>query len=99
MIIKKNESFPERPVIIVLYGTPGCGKTSLFNTCDQPILIDCDRGADRAINRQDTIIAKNWQEVIESESEIKNYKTVGIDTAKAVLDVMGCRKGLQVENK
>jgi hypothetical protein len=85
-IIRKNESFPERPVIIVLYGTPGSGKTSLFNTCDQPILIDCDRGADRAINRQDTVIAKNWQEVIESESEIKNYKTVGIDTAKAVLD-------------
>lgn len=85
-IIRKNESFPERPVIIVLYGTPGSGKTSLFNTCDQPILIDCDRGADRAINRQDTIIAQNWQDVLKDESEIKNYKTVGIDTAKAVLD-------------
>lgn len=86
-IIRKSESFPERPVIIVLYGTPGCGKTSLFNTSNEPILIDCDRGADRAINRQDTIIASKWDDVIKDEAEIKgNYKTIGIDTAKAVLD-------------
>ncbi len=86
MIVRKDEGFPERPVIIVLYGTAGVGKTSMFNTCNNPILIDCDRGADRAINRQDTIIAKNWKEVIQDQAELKNYLTVGIDTAKAVLD-------------
>ncbi len=85
-IIRKNQSFPERPVIIVIYGTPGCGKTSLFNTSENPILIDCDRGADRAINRQDTIIASKWDDVLKEEQEFKSYKTVGIDTAKAVLD-------------
>lgn len=85
-IIKKNESFPVRPIIITVYGTPGVGKTSLFNTCKNPILIDCDRGADRATFKQDTMIASTWQEILNDESEIKNYKTVGIDTAKAVLD-------------
>jgi len=68
MIVRKDEGFPERPVIIVLYGTAGVGKTSMFNTCNNPILIDCDRGADRAINRQDTIIAKNWKEVIQDQA-------------------------------
>lgn len=86
-LIKKNESFPERPVIIVLYGTPGAGKTSLANTSNNPLLIDCDRGSDRAANRAEaTIIASNWQDVLADETEIKNYNTLCIDTAKAVLD-------------
>lgn len=85
-IIKSTDTFPKRPVVIVIYGTPGVGKTSLFNTSKNPILLDCDRGADRSINRQDTIMASNWQEVLKDESEIKNYSTLGIDTAKAVLD-------------
>lgn len=85
-IIKKSDVFPKRPVIIVIYGTPGVGKTSLFNTSKNPILLDCDRGADRSVNRQDTIVATNWKEVLQDEGEIKNYDTLGIDTAKAVLD-------------
>lgn len=85
-IIRKSESFPKRPVIILLYGLPGVGKTSVSNTANNPILLDCDRGSDRAINRQDTIIASNWKEVLQDESEIKNYSTLNIDTAKAVLD-------------
>ena len=86
-IIKKDESFPKRPVIIVLYGSPAVGKTSLSNTAKNPLLIDCDRGADRAANRAETtIIANNWDEVLNDEAEIKNASTVIIDTAKAVLD-------------
>lgn len=85
-IIKKSDTFPKRPVVIVIYGTPGVGKTSLFNTSRNPILLDCDRGADRSVNRQDTIVANNWKEVLQDEGEIKNYSTLGIDTAKAVLD-------------
>lgn len=86
MIIRKEDSLPERPVIILLYGSPGVGKTSVFNTSNNPILLDCDRGGDRSIYRQDTIVASNWKEVLADESEIKNYSTLGIDTAKSVLD-------------
>lgn len=85
-IIRKEDQFPERPIIIVLYGSAGVGKTSLANTATSPILIDCDRGADRAANRADTIVASNWDDVLNDEGEFKNYKTVIIDTAKAVLD-------------
>jgi len=85
-IIKKEESFPERPVIICIYGMPGAGKTSVANTAENVILTDCDRGADRACNRVDTIVANKWKDVISEEKEFKNYKTGVFDTAKSILD-------------
>ena len=54
-IIKKNEVAPERPVVIVIYGTPGSGKTSLATTADAPLLIDCARGFEGAVQRVDTL--------------------------------------------
>ena len=93
---------PERPIIIVLYGTPGTGKTSLAVTSENPILIDTDRGYDRACERVDTIEASNWEDIYNTENIgqtivengqqkfvpgiINDYSTVVIDTAKAMLD-------------
>lgn len=87
-IITKEESLPQRPIVIVLYGEPGIGKTSLFNTSDGPLLLDFDRGVDRSIFRQDTLVINKWEDVQEEEKQgsFKNYQTVGIDTAKAALD-------------
>ena len=85
-IIRKSDSFPERPVIVTIYGTPGIGKTSMACTAENPILIDTDRGAQRACTRADTIIADKWSDVTEQNKEFPNYKTVIVDTAKAVLD-------------
>ena len=85
-IIKKNDVMPERPVIIVLYGTPGTGKTSLANTSNNPILIDTDRGSDRASNRVDTLMASKWMDIENEKEAIKGYDTVVIDTAKSLLD-------------
>lgn len=86
--IKANEPLPERPVVIVIYGDPGIGKTSLFNTSEDPYLIDFDRGVSRSIMRKDTLAPDNWEEVqeFEKQGKFKNRKTVGIDTAKACLD-------------
>lgn len=87
-ILRKEESLPERPVVIVLYGEPGIGKTSLFNTANNPLLLDFDRGVDRSINRQDTLLVSKWEDVQEEEKAgtFANYATIGIDTAKAALD-------------
>lgn len=85
-IIKKNDVMPERPVIIVLYGTPGTGKTSLANTAKSPILIDTDRGSDRASNRVDTLMASKWMDIENEKEAIKTYDTVVVDTAKSLLD-------------
>lgn len=85
-IIRKEEQLPLRSVFTVIYGQAGTGKTSLANTAKNPILIDCDKGADRAVNRTDTLVASTWDDILKDESELKNYKTVVIDTVKAVLD-------------
>lgn len=85
-ILKKEDVLPERPVIIVLYGVPGSGKTSVATTAENPLLIDCDRGSDRAVRRCDTIIASKWQDIDSERESMKGYKTIVIDTAKACLD-------------
>lgn len=85
-IIRKNDVTPERPVIIVLYGQPGCGKTSCATTANNPILIDTDRGYDRAVQRVDTLEANKWQDISVEIETLKTYKTIIIDTAKAMLD-------------
>lgn len=85
-IVKKNEAMPKRPTVTVLYGQPGCGKTSLCNTAKNPLLIDCDRGADRAINRQDSLVCNSWTDIVKEKESFKDYDTIIIDTAKACLD-------------
>ena len=85
-IVKKTDVLPERPVIIVLYGVPGSGKTSVATTAENPLLIDCDRGSDRAVQRCDTIIASKWQDIDSERQSMKGYKTIVIDTAKSMLD-------------
>ncbi|EJW89653.1 Zeta toxin [gut metagenome] len=37
-IVKKTDVLPERPVIIVLYGVPGSGKTSVATTAEKPFV-------------------------------------------------------------
>lgn len=85
-IIKKDDVTPERPVVIVLYGVPGSGKTSVATTADTPLVIDCDRGFDRAVQRVDTLCADTWQEVIDAAPQFHKYKTIVGDTAKSILD-------------
>lgn len=83
-IIKKDDVMPERPVIITLYGIPGSGKTSTANTSEKPLLIDCDRGASRATNRVDTLVAQNWNDIASEIPNMKEYKTVIVDTVRSV---------------
>lgn len=67
-VIRKNDVVKERPVIIVLYGTPGTGKTSLATTAESPLLIDTDRGFDRAVQRPDIVVtASRWEDIFNAE--------------------------------
>jgi F0F1-type ATP synthase delta subunit len=87
-VVKANEALPKRQPVIVIYGEPGVCKTSIGNTCEEPLLIDFDRGVDRSLFRKDTLQVKTWDEVLAEETAgtFKSYKTIVIDTAKAALD-------------
>ena len=85
-IIRKSEAMPQRPVVILLYGVPGCGKTSIASTANNPLLIDCDRGADRAVARPDVLTCSSWEDITGELETMKGYNTIIIDTAKAALD-------------
>lgn len=97
-IIKSNEAFPARPVVMLVYGVPGVGKTSLANTAESPILIDCDRGADRAVTRGDTLVCSRWEDITAEKETFRQYKTVIIDTAKACLDDFLCDYAIRVDD-
>lgn len=79
---------PERPVIMLIFGDPGGGKTSLANTCEGVYLIDADKGVDRSVLRKDALQPDSWDEVLlkEAEGKFNQYKTIAIDTPKALLD-------------
>ena len=85
-IIKKDDVTPERPVIIVLYGQPGSGKTSVATTAEVPLLVDTDRGYDRSVQRVDTLVANRWEDILGAQNDMSSYKTIIVDTAKATLD-------------
>lgn len=101
-ILRKEDILPERPVILVFFGVPGSGKSSIATTAKNPIMIDTDRGSDRACRRCDAIIANTWEDILADEGAIKDYDTVVIDTAKSVLDdflaVWVCEKDYKLKN-
>lgn len=87
-LLKSTDPLPERAIVLMLYGDPGIGKTSVFNTANKGLSLDFDRGTSRAILRKDTFVVDSWDE-LETEEEkglFKPYNAIGIDTPKAAID-------------
>lgn len=88
-LIKKDETFPPRSVMIILVGTPFSYKTSLAITAKDPILFDFEKGSERAHGRAETYrITESWKEV---EDDLPNgllngFKTAVIDTCGSLVD-------------
>jgi hypothetical protein len=90
-ITRPNEKVECRQIKMLIYGTPGCGKTSLSFTADAPLLLDFDKGSHRAVNRKDIIQIDKWADVsdiVKAPDEIKEYRTLILDTGGRMLDVM-----------
>lgn len=77
-------SFSDKKFSMILYGSPGLGKTTLALSAPAPVLIDFDRGVSRvkAYHRKTTIICSTYEEVLEDirSPEIKDCQTIIIDT-------------------
>lgn len=91
-IVKPTEmDFSDKNIIMIISGLPGVGKTTLALSAPDVVLIDTDEGMARVKkeHRRDSSICKTYEELL---SDIKSmeghYKTVVIDTAGALLDLM-----------
>lgn len=76
-------------LVVVVYSPPGTGKTTLAFTADKPLLLDFDAGVHRAAVRHDSVTIGSWSDVGGiSADDLKNYKTLIIDTAGRALDAL-----------
>lgn len=86
MAIKQpNElNFNDKKFSMIIYGSPGVGKTTLALSAPNPILFDFDRGISRvkAEHRKATSVCDTYEEVLAdiNSAEMKNYDTIIIDT-------------------
>jgi hypothetical protein len=88
-ILKAEEPITVNQLVLVVYGSPGLGKTTLGFTAEKPILLDFDRGAYRAANRGDSVQVESWADVADIEAEdLAPFKTVVVDTAGRALDFL-----------
>jgi hypothetical protein len=93
MIVKpENMNFSDKTFSMIIYGSPGVGKTTLALSAPDPILLDFDRGVSRvrAEHRKDTSVCSSYKEVLaDLESpEMKNYKTIIIDTGGSLVSLL-----------
>ncbi len=88
-IIKSTDEIIVQSTVCVIYGPPGLGKTSISCSADLPFVLDFDNGLQRSSFRSDGTIIKSWNDVINlNSSDLKNYKTLVIDTAGKALDML-----------
>lgn len=85
-MIKNPEelTFADKKFSMILYGSPGVGKTTLALSAPDPVLIDFDRGISRvkAQHRKTTIVCDSYGEVLEDIKSpiVTDCQTVIIDT-------------------
>ena len=90
MIVKpENMNFSDKTFSMIIYGSPGVGKTTLALSAPDPILLDFDRGVSRvrAEHRKDTSVCNSYKEVLADlqSPAMSEYKTVIIDTGGSLV--------------
>jgi len=88
-LIRKNETFPARPVVIIIVGTPFSYKTSMAITAKNVLLVDSEKGAERAAGRAETYrIEQSWKEIEDdiNAGMLNEFDTVALDTGGSIVD-------------
>lgn len=87
-LVMPDEQMSEKPVFVMIVGTPGSKKSSFSMTAKDCIHIDGDQGAQRAIRTCPVLDVKSWAEIrlAYEQGVFKGKKTVVFDTPKSLLD-------------
>jgi hypothetical protein len=93
LIRKPHQLETTAAAMVLVYGQPGLGKTTLALSAPSPLLIDFDRGAHRVdpAHLTDVVQVKTYQDMIDllSKEDLSAYKSLVIDTAGQMLEYMG----------
>lgn len=80
----ESMSFNDKKFSMIIYATPGTGKTTVALSSPNPLLIDFDKGISRvkAYHRKATIFCTTYEEVLQDieSPEVKEFETFIIDT-------------------
>lgn len=91
-IIKAAEPILISQIKVLLFGQPGCRKTSTAITASRPLLLDYDKGAHRAFGRADRLQMASWSDTLEllnTPNALDDYDTIICDTVGKQLDMLG----------
>lgn len=84
IVAPENMSFDSKKFSMILYGSPGVGKTTLALSAPDPVLIDFDRGMSRvkAQHRKPAIFCSTYEEVLQDiqSPAMKDFQTIVVDT-------------------
>lgn len=100
-LIKKDETFPARSVMVIIVGTPFSYKTSLALTAKKPLLFDFENGSERAHGRTETyrIDHTGWKGLEDdlAAGMLDPFDTVIADTGGALVDDHLWEHGLAIK--
>lgn len=93
MIVKpENMNFSDKKFSMIIYGSPGVGKTTLALSAPKPLLLDFDKGVSRvrAQHRKDTSICNSYSEVLAdlNSQAMRDYETIVIDTGGSLVSFL-----------
>ena len=92
LIKQPSEIQEKKNLVMMVYGEPGQGKTTLALSAPSPVLIDTDGGVGRtlAAHRCPTVQVTCWEDVNGALDEIASlpFKTIVVDTVGKLLDFM-----------
>lgn len=88
-ITRASDSILTKNLIVVLFGQPGTGKTSLAFSANKPFVLDFDLGAQRAIGRKDSAQISSWEDVANlTKEDLADYDTLVVDTVGRLLECL-----------
>ena len=87
-IVRATEEMTVQNVNLLIYGSPGIGKTSLGFTAGNVLLLDFDKGAHRSQFRGNTCVMNSWQDAVDltRDESLKEFDVLAIDTGGRALD-------------
>lgn len=93
IIRQPSEIQEKKNLVMMVYGAPGIGKSTVAMSAPSPVLIDTDGGVGRThtAHRCPTVQVTKWEDVQQAMDEIAattDFKTIIVDTVGKLLDYM-----------